>query len=350
MPKLNLAALKKALNSNDFKNIYYIYGSDIISVDAACRMLVKTFVRDGDEDYNLSCFDASQMDFSQLYEALERVPFFAEYNCVLIKDFNADALGAGVFPEFFKKLQALSFPSVVIISITGFDVLMGKKAPVKNNKKLMEYCEKSGVLCECAQKTSAELAEFGIKKCAKSGCNASKSDMMYLAELCLCDSAIFNNEIEKLTAFRLGGEITRSDIDTLTSKTLSADVFGVARAIGAFDVKKTFSLLDEVFEKNTDEIALAAALISAFVDLYRAKCALLSAKSAESCAADFDMKNRVFAVRNNMRDVKSLSKRRIANCLEILSALDCELKSTNADKRILIEKAITQMLMVKNEQ
>ncbi len=350
MPKLNLAALKKALNSNDFKNIYYIYGSDAVSVNAACQMLIKTFVRSGDEDYNLSRFDALQMDFNELYEQFERAPFFAAYNCVLIKDFNADALGAGVFPEFSKKLQTLGSSTVVIIAITGFDVLFGKKAPVKNNKKLMELCEKIGVLCECAQKTCAELADFAVKKCAKNGCALSKSDAAYLAELCLCDSAMFNNEIEKLMAFCDNSAITHSDIELLTARTLSADVFGVARAIGAFDVKKTFSLLDDVFEKNTDEIAVCATLISTFVDLYRAKCASLSAKTAETCAADFDMNNRVFAVRNNMRDVRPISKQRLSHCLEILTSLDCELKSTNADKRILIEKAITQMLMVKNEQ
>lgn len=348
MPKLKAEALKKALNSNDFKNIYYIYGTDIVSVSAATRMLIKTFVRSGDEDYNLCRFDAAEMNFSELYEALERAPFFADYNCVLIKDFNADALGAGVFPEFIKKLEALGSSTVVIISITGFDVLNGKKAPVKNNKKLMDFCEKSGVLCECAQKTSSELADYAVKKCAKNGCTLAKKDALYLAELCLCDSAMLENEIEKLISFCENGDITHNDIDSLTARTLSADVFSVARAIGTFDVKKTFSLLSDVFERNTDEIAVCATLISAFVDLYRAKCTVSVSKSAEETAADFSMNNRIFAVRNNMRDVRPVSKAHLSRCLEILNATDLELKSTNANKRILVEKAVTQMLMVKN--
>lgn len=348
MAKLNYEETKKSLSTDKLFNIYYIYGADTVSCEKLTKKAVSTFVRSGDEDFSLSTFDGTELNFEALYEALERAPFFAPYNCVLIKDLNADSLSAGVFPDLLEKLRNLGEKTVVIISITGFDVLMGKKAPVKNNKKLMDFCEKAGVLCCCAQKTSNELVDIIVKKCVKSKTTISKQNALYLAELCNLDSALIDNETDKLIDYAQGAEIDVNMINSLTPRTLSADVFSVARAIGSFDSRKSMALLSDVFDRNTDEIAVCATLISAFVDLYRAKCAAVSAKSAEETAADFSMNNRVFVVRNNMRDTRSMSLTHLAKCLEILKKTDRELKSTSADKRMLVEKAVTEMLMVKN--
>lgn len=347
MAKLNFDEVKKSLAGGKFSNIYYIYGADTVACEALTKTAVNTFVRKGDEDFSLSIFNAHELNFDELYEALERAPFFAPFNCVLIKDLNADALAAGVFPDLFKKLSDLGEKTVLIISITGFDVLMGKKAPVKNNKKLMDFCEKSGVLCCCAQKTANELADFIVKKCAKSKALISKQNALYLAELCCLDSALIDNETNKLIDFANGAEIDANIINSLTPRTLSADVFSVARAIGSFDSRKSMALLADVFDRNTDEIAVCATLVSSFVDLYRAKCAAVSGKTAEEAAADFGMNNRVFVMRNNMRDTRGMSLTHLAKCLEILKKTDRELKSTSADKRMLVEKAVTEMLMVK---
>lgn len=83
----------------------------------------------------------------------------------------------------------------------------------------------------------------------------------------------------------------------------------------------------------------------AFSDFYRAKCALAAGKTADQVAVDFGYpKNRLFAVRNAFRDVRSVSTARLDGCIAALTRADASLKSSRADDRLILEQMLGEMI------
>ena len=62
---------------------------------------------------------------------------------------------------------------------------------------------------------------------------------------------------------------------------------------------------------------------------------------------DFDYK-REFVVKNAFRDSSRMSIRRLRSCIAILRDTAVKLNSTSIDEKIMLEEAVTQMLMTKN--
>ena len=350
MSKLTYSAFVKALREKKLPvnvRLFYFYGADTVSVEKAAKAAHKLFSPDISDEFNTTRFTSDDLNIDELSEVIFRLPFFAEYNCVILSDFNADSLGAGVFPKLFKQLEAIPETTVIIMKNLSFDVCGGKKAPVKNNKKLIEYIEKKGIVCECPQKTPSMLADDIIAFAKKNECAIAKQDAVYFAERCMCDSQLLKSELVKVCSYASGGTITRETIDSLVVRQFESDVFAISASIVSNDGQRAFRLLDEVFAQRGDEIAVIAALSNSFIELYRAKLAVTAGISAEQTAADFAMANRAFVVRNQFRSCRGIPLERLRSCVDILLKTDLKLKSTGLNKRVLVEKAVTEMLMCK---
>ncbi len=104
-------------------------------------------------------------------------------------------------------------------------------------------------------------------------------------------------------------------------------------------------LLSELYDEQTDSIQILGAISMAFTDLYRARVATNDGVSQSDVVKDFNYRGRDFAVKNAFRDCLKVSAERMRKCIKILADTDIALKSSRTDSRLLLEKAITSMLI-----
>lgn len=336
--------LAKSVRSGEIQRAYYFYGRDVGTLELYTKRLAAKLVPKGQDTYNMHFFAGKELDLSQLTDCAEQLPMFAERVCILVNDFNAEDWPADRLTLLTDCIKNLPETTTVVFYMTGLDVCSGKKYPTPKNKKIADAVSKAGIVCEFAEKKPHELAKSIISKVEKAGCSISKPDAEYLAGLCLCDMVLLGNELSKLTAYAGAGAITRREIDLLVSRQLDSNSFMLAKAAAMFDASQAMRLLDELFAQKIEPVAILSALAMSFNDLYRARIAMNEGKGQSQVTEDFHYKsNRSFAVRNAFRDAARMSTEHLRFCMRTLAQTDAALKSTGADGRLLIEKAIAEM-------
>ena len=328
MPEVNSSDILKKLKANELSNVYYIYGKDILTVEGITKAVLKKTLG---KNWNNDCtkIEGKNIDISSLIDIMEISPMFSDFNAILINDLNAEELSADKVQQLIDAIENLPDQTVLIINITGFDVKNGKRFFSGKNKKLTDCIMKKGLVIPLY------LKSFIISKK-----NAEK-----LAEYCLLDSMQIRNELEKLCAYRENAEIRMEDIDSLVSGQIETDSFKLAKAVTSMNSGQAFFLLNDLLDKRNEPVAVLSAISMAFLDLYRARTAMTVDKRQNDIINDFKYKGREFAVNNAYRDCRKISLENIRRCICILRDTDRKLKQSSASHKIILEKALTEMLI-----
>ncbi len=342
------AELKNSIKNNSFAPVYYFYGKNVMAVEAVVKLLISKLVAKGNEIYNLHSFEGKNISLNQLSDSCEALPVFAEYVCCTVCDLNAESLSAEEIKQLTALISDLPQTTVLIFYNTSVDITDGKKYPTPKNKKITDAVSKSGTVCCFSNKIPSELAKDIAAKLNKSGCTITKQNAVYLAELCLCNTMILANELDKLSAYAPGQEITLDIINLVCPRQIEAAAFDIAKAITRLDRKLTMKLLKDLIDLHTEPISILYAVTSNMLDLYRARAAINSGKTAQDVKDDFNCpKNVQFKVDNAFRDVSRMSVAHLRECMKILTETDVAMKSLKTDKQILLEEAMIKMLSYK---
>ncbi|MGN1482066.1 DNA polymerase III subunit delta [Porcipelethomonas sp.] len=344
MAEINAMELLKKIKSGELPGIYYIYGRDVMTVEETTRAILKKYLGKNWRE-NVNKIDGKNIDISSLLDIMEISPMFAEYNAIVINDLNAEELSADKINQLTDALNTLPEYTVVIFNITGFDVKNGKKYITGKNKKLADCISKKGLVCECGLKTMTAVVKSITDKAQKYGCSISRTTAQKLAEYCLMDSMQINNELEKLCSYRENQEIRPEDVDRLVSGQIETDSFKLARAVTSLNAGQAFVLLDDLLDKRNEPVAVLSAISMAFLDLYRARAAMTVNKRPNDIISDFNYKGREFAVNNAYRDCRKISLENIRKCICILRDTDRKLKQSPVSQKIILEKALTEMII-----
>lgn len=335
--------LINSLKSKSFKRLYYFYGKDIVSIERLVQIAINSIVPSGD-DFNIYKLDGKNFDLNEFVDVAEACPMFADYKCITIHDFNCDTIPADIVKDLISSLDNIPPSTIVVFYVTGFDVKNGKKYPTAKNKKLIDYISKNGMVFEAIQKTLVQTTKDIQKFCHDNKCSISYDNAQLIANKCLCDSLTIKNEVQKLVDYANGKEITKSMVNDLISNYYDVNAFDFSKAIVSMNGQLSLRLLDELYTSKTEAIAVLSAVSGAFIDLYRVKTALENGRHENDILADFNYKGREFVVRNYIRDAYKIKLEHLRECLNILKKTNYSIVSSNLDGKILLQKAVVEMI------
>ncbi len=337
--------LKLALKNRSFLNAYYFYGKDIAAVESYTDNFVSKIVDKENSAYNFHAFDGKDFDIDAFSDACEALPFFAEHVCCTVCDLNAETLNADTLKQLIGIVEDLPESTTVIFYYLSVDVTDGKKYPTAKNKKLMDSVGRSGGVCNFALKTPAMLSKEIMSKASAAGCGISREAAIFLAEQCICDSMTIRNELDKLTAYAAGNEITIDMIRELSPRQIDTTAFDLVKAIVRMDVKTAMRLMEDLRSEKTEPIPILYAISGNMLDLYRARAAMSCRRSPADVKEDFGYSRSLsFRVDNAFRDVQKISMPHLRMCIRILADTDAAMKSSKTDPQILLEEAVIRMI------
>lgn len=353
MAQNDVRTVMAQLKKGELHNLYYLYGQNVSGVETLTKKIIKKAVGEN-EEFSLNKLNGKSLNISDFRDMAEMLPMMSEYNCILVNDYNCEDQREDVNKRLIDALKEIPSQTVVIFNITGFEIktkkVKGKLEVADKNKKLVDFISKNGIVCEQGIRTPAELAKDITARVSAKGGMISVESAQELASMCLSDTLMIENEIDKLCAYANGREITSVMLRELVSQQSDLTVYNLANAVSSFNRKKAFEILDDLlsrFPKNEDRRYLFSVVSGSFTDMYRAVCARQSGRGVADVASDFGYKWE-FMVRNSFRDSSGMSLRRLRECMEILRDTAIQLNSTSADEKIVLETAVTKMLMTKN--
>ncbi len=320
----------KKIKAGSYERLYLLYGKDTGALEPFAKKLAAKLCPPEAEVMNLHSFDARELDAMALEEAMQVLPMFAERVVVRLTGLDMEQLGKSQGDVLRKIIADIPDTTVFIIEAGGEKQYKNRKSLTDKNKRFFDNCAKYGDVIEFSFKTVSETARSIVTACEKRGSHINKQNAEYLAQICLCETAHVNKELDKLAAYAYGKEITREAIDALCIKKIETDGFSLAKNILAGNALFVFQRLGELKSQNYESTQVLAIIGMSLTDIYRARLCRSSGRTWQDCAEDFGYpKNRDFAVRNAYNDCMSVNLSRLRHTIVLLSDLELKLKTVS---------------------
>ena len=364
--------VRNLLKSDESGGLHFIFGNENFLKLFYADEIAKKAVAEDFEDFNLHRFDGKHTSVEMLKNAVEALPMFSEYSCVLVDDLPIFDLS----PQDAENLKVVlsDVPQTCCLIILMTTIVREGRATKKVSEKtknkgdntatgpetdlltdrtktniwddILAIAKSSGFAIEINKRSFNDLTAMLIKGAAGRGKTIDSRTARYLVESVGDDIANLQNELDKICAFVKHDKITEQDINLIAVKTVEARIFDMAKHLIAKNSDGAFGILDTLISQRVEPVLIMGTLISPFVDMYRVKIATLSGRRPEDVAKHFNYRNKEFRLTNQTKLIGNLSIKQLGVCLDILNDADTAIKSRSLEPKVIIEQAMARIANV----
>lgn len=334
----------KKLNIDNLSRLYFICGNETYLKSVYTDKICKTAVTQGFEGFNLHVFEQDNFDYNDLSIAIEALPIMSGYNCVYIKNIKLEKLKKDERAAFFEALSDIPDTSVVVVKQADSD----NENDYSNSpsEELIKAMSEIGICVLLNRRSESSVVSLLINGAKKRGCELDAATAQFMLTTVGNDLSLLMNELEKLCAYCDGDVITRAAVEECSTKCVEAFVFDLAEHIVKKNADKAYCLLNDLFKKKIDPMAIFGALAMTFSDMYRVKACKLYNNSHLQLKGLFSY-NSSFKLNKANELSLSVSISYLRDCQECLDEADAALKSFSEDNKILLERLIARLMILK---
>ena len=351
MAKLNEQEFKKEMASNELRPLYVIYGDEKYLVKKYTQALIIKAVGKTPSEFDYFQL-RSDTTLGEIFDASQQISMFSEKKCVNVIDYDINSLSDSDMKELESFFPEISPSTVLIFSMPTYDTSAKKKKDGKGKSKLSKFlsaAEKHGTVLELSKMSDSALEAQLVKWAEKNDAKLSRANASRIISMTGTDMNSLKNEIDKLSAYANGGEITDEIIKLLCVKNSETKYYNLSKYLAKRDYNSTYAELDLLFGQNERPEIILSAISSAFIDFYRAKAAMESGVSITQAAKDLKYGNREFVLKNASYTAAKYSSVTLQKILDAILETDIKMKSTRNDSRILLETLIAKILLIMKE-
>lgn len=340
MAEFDEKQLKAHIKSGDFLPVYLFYGDEAYLKKHYSDTLCEKAVGKDFFDFNFQAFEGKSLDYRDVFDAAIMMPMMADRRAVLVRDARLEGISAQDLTLLKDYLENPCESTVLVFLQTSADF-----SPAKA-KAVCELVKKQGAVCVLNKRKGNELIKPLISSASKQGCVLTPDGANYLVSVVGDDFNVLINELSKVCSFAGGGEIKKEHIDEVAVKTDEAKIYDLTKHLLTKNFDKAYEVLNILLRQKTEPEYILGTIISAYVDMYRAKVSLTCGKSAEELAQAYSYGRLSFRLKNAARDASRLELDTIRKCLEELSAADMKLKNGRDNPHIILEQLMVKLFLI----
>ena len=322
--------------------VFYFYSTEPYlvrrAVGAVCALLARST---GEE---VTVLDGAAPDVEQLITAAGTISFFGTKRVVCLPELDPAAYSEKDLETFADTVADVENAVLVFGSVFEAD-RTGKAKPGKRAQRVIAQCRKLGWAEELARPGPTQLRQMMAERAAAQGAELSGPAGAALLERCGEDPYLLENEVDKLAAAAGYGVITPALVAEMGVVSLEADVFEMVRLITARNAAAACKKLHVLLRLGNEPIAVTAAMIGSYVDLYRVKLGQQHKKNYSAVFKDFGYKGSDYRLKRSAQTAAGYTLPQLRACLGILLELDQALKGQPVAPQILLETALCRLAM-----
>lgn len=345
--------LYQKIKENDLSGFYLIYGTDAEIKRRCFNALTKTLTPENFPEMNVFSFNgreniegeevSSGQKVLKIADAIDQLPLMSEKKLVIIDDFSFSDYNGDDAEKLLELFENKPLEADLIIYL---DEEESGKISKGNYKKLAEIARKIGAEVVINALSERELLSLikslGKKynsvmpqKIAQVIINASNSE----ASICI-------NEAEKLYAIAKDREVTEEDAENLLIIPVVASAFDIIKLLSERNLEKAEKILSNLFYNREPALKILGAIEMGFIDVYRCKLGLSGGKTRQEIASDFGYA-KMFRVDKSISLARSFPIGKIRDILALIVKTDMLLKRSPLSEELLMEKLLTEIIMLK---
>lgn len=321
--------------------VYYFYSSERYLVRQAMAAAVRVLSADSGEEATV--LDGAAPELEQLIMAAGTISFFGTRRVVVLPELDPAAYSDKDLDELCGTLESLENAVAVLGSV--FPLERGKLKTGKRAQKLIAACKKIGFAEELAKPKPYELKVMLIDRAKAQDTALPEGAAAALLERCGEDPFLLENEVDKLCALSGYQTVTAAMVAEMGTVSLEADVFEMIRMITAKNATGACKKMQTLLRLQQDPIAITAAMIGSYVDLYRVKLGAAKRKSYSAVFKDFGYKGSDYRLKRSAETASHYTLGQLEACLQVLLDLDKSLKSQPVDDEVLLEAALCRLAL-----
>lgn len=336
--------IKTQIRTKTYSNVYLFYGEESYLKQLYINRIIDKTVEESFKTFNLHTIDGKDATLDMIAECCEALPMMGEYSVTIVNDMALNKLNTTEYNKLIELISDVPETTILIFwQNTAEDDSKDKKW-----SEIIKLVSAKGSCVNLSKKTASELVKILVGGAQKRECTMSNDVAKYLLSVVGDDMTVLLNELDKVCFFTGTGEVTKKAVDAVAVKSLEATTFSLSKALVAGNFDKAYEMLDILFFRKTEPTLIMGALITAYVDMYRAKVALTNGENATALASSFNYRNKEFRLTNGARNASKLSITQLRNALDILAEADEKLK-TGVDAsgaRLAIEQLMVRLMMI----
>lgn len=322
--------IKRQIKEQQFYKVYLLTGDESYLLLQAKQLLKQALVADGDE-MNYAVFEDSKIDLNQLRELAMTYPLFAARRVLLLDRTGILKTGKDAFVEI---MQALPETTCIILC----------EPEVDKRSKGYKWIKKNGYVGEFLKKNQTEtvLIRWVAALLAKEKKQIRETDVRFFLERVGDDMFQIKNETEKLIAF-VGerSEITRDDLETITSGEVQNKIFDLVAAIAEGNKKQALAYYDDLLLLKEPPMRILFLLVRQYRILlliadmrgqYKQDSAIAQAAGVP-----------VFVVRKNAAQLRGYTLSLLQSCISACVQMEEEIKTGRIGDQIGLETLIVRL-------
>ena len=321
--------------------VYYFYSSERYLVRQAVAAATRILTADSDEDATI--LDGAAPEIEQLIMAAGTISFFGTRRVVVLPEIDPAAYSDKDLEELNSTLSSLENAVVVLGSV--FELERSKLKTGKRAQKLIAQCKALGYTEELAKPKPFELKMMMIDRAKEQKTTLPDGAAAALLERCGEDPFLLENEVDKLCALSGYQTVTAAMVAEMGTVSLEADVFEMIRMITAKNATGACKKLQTLLRLQQEPIAITAAMIGSYVDLYRVKLGAVRRKNYSTVFKDFGYRGSDYRLKRSAEPADHYTLPQLEACMQVLLELDKSLKSQPVDDGVLMETALCRLAL-----
>ncbi len=300
--------LKNSIKEEGAKSVYLLEGDDAYFRLHGEEQIKSAFLQY--PELNFSSYEGEALKGSALggfAAALKNYPFMAEKRVIKVTEYYPSESDLS---NFFKPLLA-DFPQSAILIILN----SGTKKSVLKRLKGVTYVD-------CNRADRDTVAKWIYVTLKRSGIVAPANVCGAVADYCLCDMARVSVETEKLIAYKVNGNLTSDEVESVVYKDAEYRIYEMTNAVASGNFTAFCKISDELRRKNFDEIAILNSLFSYFRNLL----SILSSSESDASLAKI-LKMKEYGVMRSREQAKSIGMENLKKLVNYIYERISEVKS-----------------------
>ena len=257
-PKQDIMILNKVIADEDFKPVHLLYGTeDYLRLQFRDTLTGAMGAGKGSLAYDR--FIGPDTRPEQIIDLAETMPFMASRRVILIED-------TGWF-----KASCPAIEEYIADGVCETTCIVFCEKEADKRLRLYKTVEKCGLISEFTTQTDDTLASWISGRLKSAGTPVSGSDAAYMVSVVGTDMLNLSNEADKLSAYCMGRQVKREDIDLICTRRLEDKVFDMCDAVASGNKKRAFGLYFDLIALRESPVKILVLVTRQYETLIRIK-------------------------------------------------------------------------------
>lgn len=323
-----ISVINENIENNNFVQLYLLYGEEDYLINLYKNKL-RDAVTDKDDNMNFIKFEGEKIDYTEIVEFCETMPFFADRRVVLIEDSGFFKKDTG---DFTDRLKDMPESSMIIFVEKNVD---------KRNR-LYKAVDKGGQALYFETPDKKTLAIWTKSQFKKEGKKITDEAVFCIMDYAGYDMYTIKNEVIKLVNFCADrDEVNIWDVQQICSGSAENHIFDMVDAIARKEQGKALHLYYELLENREPALRILALIIRQYDLLIKTKLCVAENKNNADAAATLGVP--IWTVSKYKEQSKGYTEGELKKILEMCQDTDYKLKTSQISDVVAVEVLIVSL-------